>query len=123
MFPLQEIRFVLQEAKIFICSRFIDFQEGCRNSSEHQVAIIRPPVANGDVCIVADVSSRQGCCSPLSPEESAREPPDSPGRIQQELTHLRTELEGDRELLRQRTGLLVQQHLAVAQCAREQLEL
>lgn len=61
--------------------------------------------------------------SPLSPEESASEAPDSPGRIQQELAHLRAELEGDRELLRQRTGLLVQQHLAVAQCARERLEL
>lgn len=64
---------------------------------------------------------RQGSRSPLlSPEEGAS---DSPGRIQQELSHLRTELEGDRELLRQRTGLLVQQHLAVAQRARERLEL
>lgn len=59
----------------------------------------------------------------LPREERASEAPDSPGRIQQELAHLRTELEGDRELLRQRTGLLVQQHLAVAHCARERLEL
>ncbi|XP_075870002.1 CDK5 regulatory subunit-associated protein 2 isoform X5 [Nelusetta ayraudi] len=65
---------------------------------------------------------RQGSRSPLlSPEEEGAS--DSPGRIQQELSHLRTELEGDRELQRQRTGLLVQQHLAVAQCARERLEL
>lgn len=53
--------------------------------------------------------------SPLSPEEGASAVPDSPRRIQQELAFLRTELEGDRELL-------VQQHLAVAQCARERLE-
>lgn len=59
----------------------------------------------------------------LAPEESASDAPDSPGRIQQELAHLQTQLEGDRELVRQHTGLLVQQHLAVAQCARERLEL
>lgn len=51
----------------------------------------------------------------MGPEESASEAPDSPGRIQQELAFLRMELEGDRELL-------VQQHLAVAQCARERQE-
>lgn len=79
------------------------------------------------MCTVTDVGSReeprQERRPPLSPEESASEAPDSPCRIEQELAHLRTELEGDRELLRQRTGLLVQQHLAVAQCARERLEL
>lgn len=48
-----------------------------------------------------------------------RDPPDSPGRIQQELDELRTELEGEREVLQQH----VQHSLTLAECTREQLDL
>lgn len=52
-----------------------------------------------------------------------KEPPDSPGRIQQELDDLRLELEGEREVLHQHTSLLVQQNLTLAECTREHLDL
>lgn len=64
-----------------------------------------------------------GSHSLLSREESVNDPPDSPRRIQQELDHLRLELEGEREVLQQHTSLLVQQNLALAACTREQLDL
>ncbi|XP_075944652.1 CDK5 regulatory subunit-associated protein 2 isoform X4 [Anarhichas minor] len=66
---------------------------------------------------------QQGSQSLLSCEESMRDPPDSPARIQQEIDHLRLELEGERELLQQHIGLLVQQNLTLAECTREQLDL
>lgn len=59
----------------------------------------------------------------LSCEESMRDPSDSPARIQQEIDNLRLELEGERELLQQHLGLLVQQNLTLAEYTREQLDL
>ena len=59
----------------------------------------------------------------LSYEESMREPPDSPARIQQELDYLRVELEGERELLQQHVCFLVHQNLTLAECTREQLDM
>lgn len=77
--------------------------------------------------IITDVGSlgepQQGSQSLLSCEESIRDPPDSPARIQQELDNLRVELEGERELLQQHVGNLVQQNLTLAECTREQLDL
>ncbi|TKS84792.1 CDK5 regulatory subunit-associated protein 2 [Collichthys lucidus] len=61
--------------------------------------------------------------SPLSYEESMRDPPDSTALIQQELDNLRLELEAERELLQQHVSLLVQQNLNLAECTREQLDL
>lgn len=66
---------------------------------------------------------QQASQSLLSFEESVRDPPDSPARIQQELDNLRLELEGERELLQQHVSLLVQQNLTLAECTREQLDL
>ncbi len=48
---------------------------------------------------------------------------DSSARIQEEIDNLRVELEGERELLHQHVGLLVQQNLTLAECTREQLDL
>ncbi|XP_067341071.1 CDK5 regulatory subunit-associated protein 2 isoform X6 [Channa argus] len=59
----------------------------------------------------------------LSYEESIRDPPDSPARIQLELDNLRLELEGERELLQQHVSLLVQQKLTLVECSNEQLDL
>lgn len=77
--------------------------------------------------ITTDVSSpgelQQGSQPLLSQEENVTDPPDSPDRIQQEIDHLRAELEGERELLRQHMSLLVQQNLTLAECTREQLDL
>lgn len=64
-----------------------------------------------------------GSQSLLSCEESMKDPPDSPCRIQQELDDLRMELEGEREVLQQHTSLLVQQNLTLAESTREQLHL
>lgn len=77
--------------------------------------------------IITDVGSlgelQQGSQSLLSFEESMTDPPDSTARIQQEIDNLRVELEGERELLQQHIGLLVQQNLTLAECTREQLDL
>ncbi|KAF0031642.1 hypothetical protein F2P81_016197 [Scophthalmus maximus] len=56
-------------------------------------------------------------------EESMPDHPNSPARIQQELDHLRLELEGERELLQQSVSVLVQHNLTLAECTREQLDL
>lgn len=66
---------------------------------------------------------QQGSQSLLSYQESMRDPPDSPARIQQEIDNLRLELEGERELQQQHISLLVQQNLTLAECTREQLDL
>lgn len=77
--------------------------------------------------IITDVDSlgklQQGSQSLLSYEESMRDPPDSPARIQQEINNLRLELEGERELLQQHISVLVQQNLSLAECTREELDL
>ncbi|XP_056874213.1 CDK5 regulatory subunit-associated protein 2 isoform X6 [Takifugu flavidus] len=82
---------------------------------------------NGDVAALElsrSLGERQpGSQSLLSCEESMKDPPDSPCRIQQELDDLRMELEGEREVLQQHTSLLVQQNLTLAECTREQLDL
>lgn len=66
---------------------------------------------------------QQGSQSLLSYEESMRDAPDSPARIQQEINNLRLELEGERELLQQHISVLVQQNLTLAECTREELDL
>ncbi len=66
---------------------------------------------------------QQGSQSLLSHEESMRDPPDSPARIQQEIDNLRVELEGERELMQRHVSLLVQQNLNLAECTSEQLDL
>lgn len=79
------------------------------------------------IYIITDVGSfeelQQGSQSLLSYQESMRDPPDSPARIQQEIDNLRLELEGERELQQQHISLLVQQNLTLAECTREQLDL
>ncbi|XP_055369483.1 CDK5 regulatory subunit-associated protein 2 isoform X11 [Betta splendens] len=66
---------------------------------------------------------QQGSQSLLSYEESIRDPPDSPARIQLELDNLRLELEGERELLQQHVSVLIQHNLTLVECSREQLDL
>lgn len=52
-----------------------------------------------------------------------RDPPERLSSIQQDIDNLRTELEGERELLQQHVGFLVLQNLILAECTREQLDL
>ncbi|KAM9306675.1 CDK5 regulatory subunit-associated protein 2 isoform 3-T3 [Pholidichthys leucotaenia] len=59
----------------------------------------------------------------FSSEDSMNDPHDSMCRIQEEIDNLRLELEGERELLQQHVGLLVQQNLNLAECTKEQLDL
>lgn len=77
--------------------------------------------------MITDVGSlgklQQGSQSLLSYEESMRDPPDSPARIQQEIDNLQMELEGERALLQQHISLLVQQNLTLAERTREELDL
>ncbi|KAM7368804.1 hypothetical protein PAMP_013111 [Pampus punctatissimus] len=68
------------------------------------------------------VELQQGSQS-LSYQESVKDLPDSPARIQQEIDNLRLEIEGERELLHHHISFLTQQNLTLAECTREQLDL